>query len=265
MLVREIHSKSILNKSGIADYCINPYTGCSHACAYCYARFMRRFSQHKEEWGDFVDVKVDAPQILARQMKAAKRGSIYLSSVTDPYQPLEKEYRLTRRSLEVLANYDSPVSIQTKSSLILRDLDVLKELAHCEVGFTITALDEEARRRFEPHSSPIGERLNALEILREAGISTYIFFGPMLPLLSEENLEETIERFSMLADYIYFDKLNIKYDNWPPIRKVLEQFYPGLVEKYREILFRPNDYYYWLKHRVEELCRRYSLDYHSCY
>ncbi|MBU0492349.1 MAG: radical SAM protein [Chloroflexi bacterium] len=167
MIVREIACKSILTKSGIGavDYAANPYVGCAHACAYCYATFMKRFTGHREEWGTFVDVKVNAAEVLARQLRRARPGGITFSTVTDAYQPLEEEYLLTQACLEVLAGYDHPVSILTKSALVLRDLDLIRRLHDAEVAFTITTLDDEIRARFEPGASPIPARLEALQAL----------------------------------------------------------------------------------------------------
>ncbi|MBU1880252.1 MAG: radical SAM protein, partial [Chloroflexi bacterium] len=172
MIVREIACKSILTKSGIGavDYAANPYVGCAHACAYCYATFMKRFTGHREEWGTFVDVKVNAAEVLARQLRRARPGGITFSTVTDAYQPLEEEYLLTQACLEVLAGYDHPVSILTKSALVLRDLDLIRRLHDAEVAFTITTLDDEVRARFEPGASPIPARLEALQALAGAGV-----------------------------------------------------------------------------------------------
>src|SRR5512139_2591112 len=107
MKVREIFSKAILTKTAISsyDYCINPYVGCGHGCRYCYASFMKRFTGHREPWGDFVDVKINAPQVLKKQLRRAKRGSVLVGSVTDPYQPVEKKYGLTRGCLEALLEH----------------------------------------------------------------------------------------------------------------------------------------------------------------
>jgi len=128
MIVREIDCKSILTRSGIpvVDYAVNPYVGCQHGCAYCYAGFMKRFTGHREQWGQFVDVRVNAPQGLARQLKRAKPGTVSLGTVTDVYQPLERKYCLARGCLQALTPYDSfPTTVLTKSALVLHDLDVL--------------------------------------------------------------------------------------------------------------------------------------------
>jgi DNA repair photolyase len=134
MKVQEITAKSVLNPSKILDFCLNPYTGCAISCKYCYARlFMKRYSGHHEPWGAFVDVKVNAPELLKKQLLRAKRGSVWISSVCDPYQPLEAKYRLTRRCLVELLEHQFPVFVQTKSKLVLRDLDLFKKFHDIEV------------------------------------------------------------------------------------------------------------------------------------
>ena len=115
MKIREIHSKSILSPSKIYDYVVNPYVGCQHGCTYCYARFMKRFTGHKEPWGEFVDVKVNAPDLLRREITRKKMGSVWMSGVCDPYQPLEKKYRLSRQCLAILVEHRWPVFIQTRA------------------------------------------------------------------------------------------------------------------------------------------------------
>ena len=117
--IQERKVKNILSKSGIpgADYCINPYVGCSHGCRYCYATFMKRYTGHPEAWGSFVDVKINAPEVLRRQIRKAAKGKIMISSVTDPYQPIEDKYKLTRQCLQILLPYPFSVDILTKSPL----------------------------------------------------------------------------------------------------------------------------------------------------
>src|SRR5512136_3489869 len=124
MVVREICARSILSKSQVFDYVVNPYVGCQHSCIYCYARFMKRFTGHKEPWGEFVDVKINAPDLLRCEIEKKKRGRVWVSGVCDPYQPLEATYRLTRQCLEILAHNNWPVIIQTRSPLVLRDIDI---------------------------------------------------------------------------------------------------------------------------------------------
>lgn len=203
--IREVQAKSILNKSKIHDYCLNPYTGCQVNCRYCYARlFMRRYSGHSEPWGSFVDVKVNAPELLRKQAVRAKRGTVWLSSVCDPYQPLEEKYRLTRQCLAILAEARFPVNIQTKMTLILRDLDIIERFDEVEVGMTLTTDDEGIARMFEPGASPVGERIAALDKIHSRGIKTFAFVGPLLP----GGPEGLISALAGRVDKILVDRMN---------------------------------------------------------
>lgn len=168
---REVESKSVLSRSRIygVDYSVNPYLGCEHGCVYCYARFMLKYAHRDADWGRFAHPKANAPDVLERELREARKGLVLLSSVTDPYQPLERKYNLTRRILQRLSQHQFPVSILTKSSLVTRDIDVLQQFDECEVGLTIVTLDEDVRRNFEPRSDPIRERLVALRSLHEGG------------------------------------------------------------------------------------------------
>lgn len=206
MRVSEVTCRSILTKSGIpgADYCVNPYVGCSHACVYCYATFMMRFTNHEEPWGTFVDARVNSPEVLRRQLKTARRGQVMVSSVTDAYQPIEVKHRLTRRCLEALRERQFPVGILTKSPLVLRDIDLFRGFESIEVGLTITTDDERMRRIFEPKAPPIMARVNALRKLREQGIRTYVFIGPLLPM-DPEALARLIRPH---ADSILISRMN---------------------------------------------------------
>ncbi len=199
-------AKFILSRSGIpgADYCINAYVGCSHACVYCYATFMKKYTGHTEAWGAFVDVKVNAAELLRKQLPKAKRGHVMLSSVTDAYQPIEVKYRLTRQCLEILLEHQFSVGILTKSPLVLRDLDVIKRFDEIEVGVTISTDDERMRKIFEPGAPPIDARINTLRKLKEQGVRTYVFVGPMLPM-DPEALSEKIGRY---ADSFLISRMN---------------------------------------------------------
>lgn len=205
----EIQAKSILSKSRVYQWTINPYRGCQHGCSYCYARFMKRFSHHKESWGDFVDVKVNAPELLTKEVKKKKVGRVWISGVCDPYQPVEEEYEITRRCLEVLQRNGWPVTIQTKSPLVLRDLNLLKDFGEIEVCFSIGTGNEEIRSTFEPRAPCIEERINALEILHREGIRTYVMIAPMLP--KTESLPFQLQG---KVDHVVIDKMNYHYADW---------------------------------------------------
>jgi DNA repair photolyase len=163
MIVRQIYAKSILSKSRVFDYTINPYVGCQHGCTYCYARFMKRTTGHTEPWGEFVDVKINAPELLRKEIARKAPGRVWISGVCDPYQPIEAQYELTKKCLEISVQHDWPITIQTKSTLVLRDIELLKQANDVEVGFTITTGDESIRRLFEPNAPSIKERIKALE------------------------------------------------------------------------------------------------------
>ncbi len=242
--LREIEAKSILNKSKIYDYCVNPYTGCQVGCRYCYARlFIPRYSGHSEPWGTFVDAKVNAPEVLRRQLRRAKSGIVWVASVCDPYQPLEERFRLTRRCLEVLAECRLPVHVQTKSARLLDDLDLIARLPKPEVTFTVTTDDEKTARLFEPCASPIADRVAALGRLRKAGVRTSAFVGPILP----GNPERLVEMLDGKVDEVLVDRLN--YVGW------FESFYEthGLAEFLTDAFFNDR------KKRLTAALRRRSI------
>lgn len=206
MKIREIKAKNILSKSQVYDYALNPYVGCQHDCVYCYARFMKRFTGHRERWGDFVDVKINAPELLAREVKKKKIGRVWISGVCDPYQPLEKRYMLTKRCLDILVDNGWPFTVQTKSPLVLRDIKALKRSGSVEVGFTITTADERIRRIFEPAAPPSSERIAALSGLHSKGIRTFAMIAPILP--GAEGLVRPLEG---KVDNVLIDRLNYHY------------------------------------------------------
>ncbi len=204
--IKEVRAKSVLTSSGISgvDYCLNPYVGCAHGCTYCYATFMKKFTGHTEKWGRFVDAKINSPEILRKQLKRADKGSILISSVTDPYQPIEARYKLTRQCLDALIEYQKPVSILTKSPLVLRDMDLFRMFNDIEVGMTITTNDEGIKKIFEPDAPPISERINTLKTLFENGIKTYVFIGPVLPM-DPDNL---VEKLYPYINSFIIDRMN---------------------------------------------------------
>jgi DNA repair photolyase len=206
LIVKEIQAKTILSPSKIYPYVINPYTGCEHGCSYCYARFMKRFTGHREPWGEFVDVKINAPDLLREEIKKKKRKRVWVSGVCDPYQPLEATFRLTRQCLEILARNTWPVVIQTRSPLVLRDIDIIKDAQDFEVGFSVTTADERIRELFEPHAPPITDRVLALDELHKAGIRTYAMIAPVLP--GAEGLAELLKG---KVDYVVIDRMNYHY------------------------------------------------------
>lgn len=267
MLTRETTCKTALVRSGLPnlDYALNPYRGCEHACIYCYAPSVLRYgSEEGQKWGDFVDVRKNMPKVLSKELRGGKKkGTVGISTVTDPYQPAEKIYEVTRNCLEVLLEKDFPISIQTKSSLVLRDLDLLKRFSRCEVGFTITSIDDEIREKYEPGSSSFEEKLAAMRELSENGIVTWVFLGPIMPFITEkgEDLERLLSEISKDVDYILIDKLRLKRGLWSNIESFLNEYNPRLVPIYSDILYSKNDYFSEVKSRIINLCRKYNISY----
>jgi len=242
MKVKEIHSKTILSVSKIYDYVINPYVGCQHACTYCYARFMKKFSGHSEPWGEFVDVKINAADLLQIEINRKRKGVVWVSGVCDPYQPLEEKYMLTRRCLEILTQNSWPVVIQTRSPLVLRDMDILKKAVNMEVGFSITTADDSIRELFEPHAPSITDRLRALEELHNSGIRTYAMIAPLLP--GAEALAEYLEG---KVDYILVDRMNYHYADW-----IYRKY--GLEDRLSD------DFFYRTAREIANICRKSGIE-----
>lgn len=223
MIVKEILSKTVLSKSQIYPYVVNPYTGCQHACSYCYARFMKKFTGHREPWGLFVDVKVNAPDLLKREIDRKELGGkkparVWVSGVCDPYQPLEKEYQLTRQCLDILAHHGWPVTVQTRSALVLRDLDILQAGTDFQVGLSVTTADDHIRMLFEPSAPPIMERVRTLDELHRAGLRTFVMIAPMLP--GAEGLAELLVG---KVDSVILDRMNYHYADWVYRKHGLEE------------------------------------------
>lgn len=221
--INEVEAKTILTKSGLpgSDWVINPYNGCQMGCMYCYAAQIARWKHPGKEWGSFLDVKINAPELLKIELEKLERkykskdfGFIFLSSVTDPYTPLEAKYNLTRKCLKVLADfgYAGMVGIQTKSPLVLKDIDVLKKLKNVSVGFTVTTLDDKVSRFLEVYAPGVTERIKALKELNKNGIKTYAFVGPLLPHFVK-NKKEINELLNSLQDAgvveVWFEHINL--------------------------------------------------------
>ena len=181
--IQEIEVKSVMTKSNlpVADFSVNPYVGCLHGCKYCYASFMKRFTNHPEPWGEFIDVKY-WPEIKNVKRYAGKEA--FFGSVTDCYQPHEAKYKRTRALLEQLQGSGISVSIATKSDLVLRDLDLIKTFPHARVSWSINTLDESFRREMDVAVS-IERRLDAMRQFYEAGVETTCFISPIFPGITD--------------------------------------------------------------------------------
>jgi DNA repair photolyase len=245
--VKGIQVKSILTPSKLpgADWVINPYIGCSFGCQYCYAAFIGRWKHPGEKWGSFVDVKINAPEILEKELLKFKKkyssksfGSILFSSVTDPYLPQEAKYKITRKCLEVLANFDyqGEVAILTKSPLALKDIDLFKKLK-AAVGFTVTTLEDKVVDFLEGKAPPASARLKALRVLHDAEVTTYAFIGPLLPYFSarKDRLEELFLKLEEVrVKEIWLEHINLSPKIKHRLFEYLGRSAPELISEFQK-------------------------------
>lgn len=235
----EIKCKTLLTPSAIngCDLAANPYIGCEHACVYCYAKFMKPHTFREEPWGEYLDARVNAAEAAIDQLATGKFSgrSVFIGTITDPYQPAEKHYRLMRELLPVMNQFGMEVSILTKSGLATRDIDILKEMKKVSVGLTITGIDERAREAFEPGAPPYAERLVALEKLSAAGIGTFVFVAPILPGVTDRDFDILLRWIQDSgAREIMFDSLNHSEKNQGPLLAAARIACPASLASYSE-------------------------------
>jgi len=256
MDVKKINVKSILTPSKLpdADYVVNPYIGCRFGCIYCYASFMGRFVNEKVgDWGEYVYIKINAPDLLKKEIKKLKNKgkgkSILFSSVTDPYQGIEAKYKLTRQCLKVLADYGfaGTVGILTKSDLVLRDVDVLRKIKHIDIGVTITSTNDTISRYFEKYAPAASVRLKTTKELNRLGFNTYVFVGPLLPhfVAKPKELDDLFKAIASTGNKdIYVEHINLSSYILERLKRemknidkdILNTFYQSQDKSYREKL-----------------------------
>jgi len=248
-----------MTKSKLTDYVINPYTGCQHGCKYCYADFIRRFQNIKEEWGDFAYAKINCPDLLEKELEKNKPGNIWLASVCDCYMPLEGKYKLTRKILEIISKsqYKDKFTIEilTKSSLVKRDFDILKKL-NVELGISINTLDEKTARLIEPLASPPKERINALKEAKKQGIRVYGFVSPVLPGIT--NLEEIFKELSF-CEYVWVELLNPRKTILDKFMPFIKKTFPDKISDFEFAINHQDEYFNKLRKEIIELEKKYNL------
>lgn len=258
IIEKEIVAKDLITKSNLpaSDYVINPYVGCSHACKYCYARFMKRFTGHTEEWGNFIDIKrCDKPM----NVKKLYHKSVFISSVTDCYNPFEEKYRITRNVLKQLKEADCSITISTKSALILRDIDILKELNHLKVAISINTLDNGFQKDMD-NASSIAQRIAALKELGKQGIYTVLFMSPIFPYITE--FKEIIEATEGFVCEYWFEDLNLRGGYKQEILSYIDEKYPQYLSGYREIYNKKNlGYWKELDSSIDSYCVEKNIKY----
>ena len=257
--INHIETRSVMTKSNtpLGGYSVNPYVGCPHACRYCYASFMKRFTGHTEPWGTFIDVK-HWPAIKDAKKYAGQK--IVIGTVTDGYNPLEETYENTRRLLEELKDSGGDIVICTKSDLALRDLDLLKEVnekCRLTVSWSVNTLDEEFRNDMDAAAS-IERRLSAMKKVYDAGIRTICFISPVFPGITD--IEAIFERAKDQCDLIWLENLNLRGGFKADIMNYIAEKYPELVPLYDSIYNKKDrSYFEDLERKAREMA-----DKHGC-
>lgn len=223
MKIIEREAKSIYTRTKLpgTEYTINQYVGCGHRCAYCYARYMNRWKEYGQ-WGTWIEVKTNAPELAREKVD----GEVSMSSVSDPYQPLEKERNLTRRVLENM-DKDTNISILTKSDLVLRDINTLKKFNNISVGLTVNCFPEKARKILEPNTPSSEKRIKALKKLNKEGINTFCFISPVIPKLTE--VRKVLKKTKGIVNYYLIEILNTRLGG-EKLRGILKDKFPESYE-----------------------------------
>jgi DNA repair photolyase len=246
--INKIQAKTIITKTNLpgCDYVVNPYNGCQFACMYCYAAQIARWHHPGEEWGSFLDVKLNAPELLKielekleKKFKSKNFGIIWFSSVTDPYTGLEAKYQLTRKCLQVLVDfgYQGQVTLQTKSGLITRDIDLFKQLKDVSIGFTVTTLDDKVSRFLEVEAPPVSSRIEAIEELTKNNIPTYAFIGPVLPyfIKSKNEINELLDKLQEVGvKEVWFEHIHLNSAVKARLFKYLKKESPEILEEFQK-------------------------------
>ena len=238
--ISDIDVKSVLTKSNlpVSDYSVNPYVGCTHACKYCYASFMKRFTNHPEPWGEFLDVK-HWPEMTNPEKYKGKE--LFIGSVTDPYNPQEEEYGRTRALLQQLKGSGVKISIQTKSDLVLRDMELIRTFPDARVGFSINTLDERFKDDMD-NAVSIERRLEAMRQFHEAGIRTTCFISPIFPGITD--VMAIIERVKDRCNIVWLENLNLRGNYKSVIMDYIRDKHSELLSLYEEIYLK-NKRAYW--------------------
>jgi len=257
--INHIETRSVMTKSNtpLGGYSVNPYVGCPHACRYCYASFMKRFTGHTEPWGTFIDVK-HWPAIKDAKKYAGQK--IVIGTVTDGYNPLEETYENTRRLLEELKDSGGDIVICTQSDLALSDLDLLKDVnekCRLTVSWSVNTLDEEFRNDMDAAAS-IERRLSAMKKVYDAGIRTICFISPVFPGITD--IEAIFERAKDQCDLIWLENLNLRSGFKADIMNYIAEKYPELVPLYDSIYNKKDrSYFEDLERKAREMA-----DKHGC-
>ena len=258
LVVKETTTNNIITKTNLpfGDYAVNPYVGCIHACKYCYACFMKRFTGHTETWGRFLDAKTWPPITDPKKYNGTE---MFVGSVTDPYNPLERKYERTKAFLTQMQGSNCQITLCTKSDLVLRDIPLLKTLHNPRVAISINTLDESFRADMDK-AVTIQRRLAAMKRLHDEGIRTICFISPIFPGITD--VPAIISAVKNQCNYIWLENLNLRGSFRTDIMQYIADKHPELKELYQTV-YTGNNKTYWkkLSDDVEQFCRKENLDY----
>ena len=266
-----IECKTLMTKSKIAslDYAVNPYFGCQHGCVYCYATFMARFRDIEDEWGSFVGIKRNAPEVLRREIPRRAPGVVSFGTVCDAYQAVEGRLGITRACLEAFVGAEGfEVGVLTKSDLVVRDTDVLAKLPGASAGFSITTLDRELAGVFEPGAPGPSRRLAAMRDLASAGVPVWGFFGPVLPCFTdtEDDIEEMLRAMKDAgADRVLVDAMNLYPGVRRSVRSLIARALPSHLGAFDAVRRDHGRYLRELSERVEAVATGIDIEVDVCF
>ncbi|MDR3276869.1 MAG: radical SAM protein [Treponema sp.] len=261
IVVNEVEARSLLTRTRVpaGDYVINPYIGCPHKCMYCYAEYMKHFTNHGEAWGDFLDVKRCDRAI---NMSRLRGKTVVLSSTTDAYNPFERKFEATRGILKQFIHTEVHVEIMTKSDLVLRDRDLFKEIPNIRIGVSLNTLDDGIRKQIEPGAPSIENRIKAIRTLHEEGFDTYIFLSPLFPGISD--FREILDACKDSTRMFYFENLNLRDAYRPRVINYIRRHHTVLLPLYNEIYTGKNTgYWAMLEQQIADYCQEHKIRYKS--
>ena len=248
------------------DYSINPYFGCEFACKYCYAMMYFKLRSVRHKWGRYIEAKLYLPKILSKNLHRFKKNAVIgIGTNSDPYTPWEARLKLTRKIIKILRRRgDLTISIQTKSPLVLRDLDIISG-GKSDIGFSVASLDKHFINYFEPYAPRPVSRFKALEKIKRFNIETWIFIAPVMPFINDDfsMLDEILEYASKVGvDRVYSDVLRLRLGVRESVIRVLRDYNPSLIKYYQE-LNRPEIFkrYSTVVGYLRERSKEYGLEY----
>lgn len=245
------------SKLPASDYVINPYVGCIHRCKYCYASFMGRFTGHTEPWGTYLEPKKYNSYELPKKLDRTK--TILIGSVTDAYNPAEAKFRLMPEILKALRECPAHIEILTKSSMVLRDIDLIQMIPDIAVGISLSNLNDADNRIIEAGASPAKERIRALQELHNHNIRTYLFISPYLPGIT--NLNSLYNVTKGFVDYICVENLNLRGNYKQPMLDVISELHPELEDLWKNIYLGKKATEYWegVEREIDTLCKNVPI------